>query len=97
MEKAMDSLTDTFQEVTISPLQKYNKYNHDQIKRFIYLIQKEGLFNIPRSSVYKLLNEFNAGCRYILPVIIQRQVKRSPKSFSWDTKNFLSTYLTQIL
>lgn len=38
MEEAMDSLTETFQKVTIAPSQKYNKYGQDQIERFIRLI-----------------------------------------------------------
>ncbi|KAI9338617.1 hypothetical protein BD770DRAFT_431678 [Pilaira anomala] len=42
-EEAMDSLTETFQKVTIAPPQKYKKYGQDQIERFIRLIQEEEL------------------------------------------------------
>ncbi|KAI8642178.1 hypothetical protein BD408DRAFT_443691 [Parasitella parasitica] len=49
MEEVMDSLTETFQKVTIAPPQKYKKYDRDQIKRFIRLIQEEGL-TVPKSA-----------------------------------------------
>ncbi|KAI9338621.1 hypothetical protein BD770DRAFT_476871 [Pilaira anomala] len=49
MEGVMDSLTETFQKVTIAPPQKYKKYGQDQIERFIRLIQEEEL-TVPKSA-----------------------------------------------
>ncbi|KAI8993548.1 hypothetical protein BDB01DRAFT_776672 [Pilobolus umbonatus] len=49
MEEVMDSLTETFQKVTLAPPQKYKKYGQDQIERFIRLIQEEEL-TVPKSA-----------------------------------------------
>ncbi|CEP13682.1 hypothetical protein [Parasitella parasitica] len=49
MEEGMDSLTETFQNVTIAPPQKYKKYGQDQIERFIRLIQEEEL-TVPKPA-----------------------------------------------
>lgn len=68
LEEVMNALVETFQEVTTTLPTKYKKYNQDQMERFIRVIQEEELTvpniaeqcGIPLSSVYKLLNEFNA-------------------------------------
>ncbi|CEP07197.1 hypothetical protein [Parasitella parasitica] len=49
IEEVMDSLTATFQKVTIDPPQKYKRNGQDQIEQFIRLIQEEGL-TVPKSA-----------------------------------------------
>ncbi|KAG0185223.1 hypothetical protein DFQ28_009696 [Apophysomyces sp. BC1034] len=83
MDEAVDSLVDDFKEVAITTQQKYKKYGEDQIACFISLAQEEGLTapkaaeqcGIPRSSAYRLLNEFNAGPGTALSGRVKKQLK----------------------
>lgn len=97
MEEVMENLVETFQEVTIKTPAKYKKYGQDQIERFIRMIQEEGLTvpkaaeqcGIPRSSAYKLLDEFNAGDGSVLPGNIPKALKRGPKKLFPQHSAFL--------
>ncbi|KAI8980521.1 hypothetical protein BDB01DRAFT_796786 [Pilobolus umbonatus] len=65
-------LTETAQETNSK---KYKKYGQEQIKRFIQAVQEEGLTvpkaaeqcGIPRSTGYRLIDEFNARNGIVLP------------------------------
>ncbi|KAI9026459.1 hypothetical protein CLU79DRAFT_741837, partial [Phycomyces nitens] len=65
--EVMNNLGKDVQQVPIASTRKYKKYGQDQIGRFIRKMQEEGLSvkqaaeqsGIPRSSAYKLLDEFN--------------------------------------
>lgn len=97
MEEIMEDLVEKFQEVTIKSPAKYKKYGQNQIERFIRMIQEEGLTvpkaaeqcGIPRSSAYKLLNEFNASDGSVLPGNIPKKLEREPKKLFSQHSAFL--------
>ncbi|KAI8880952.1 hypothetical protein K501DRAFT_190053 [Backusella circina FSU 941] len=71
MEHTVDALTNEISELefTKSNNNKKKKYDLDQIRLFIQIMQEEGTTvpkaaartMIPRSTAYKLFNEFNEG------------------------------------
>lgn len=75
MEDAVDALTTGLKAVAIADQKKVKKYGPDQIRRFMELVQEEGMSipkaavqaMIPRSSAYKLFNEYNAGTSSVMP------------------------------
>ena len=76
MEENLEEITTELSVVTISEdKKKKNKYGPEQIRRFIEILQEEGVSvpvaakrcMIPRSTAYKLFNEFNAGDGTVLP------------------------------
>jgi transposase len=97
MKEVMDSLVKDFQEAAITVPKKYKKYGQDQIERLIRLLQEEGLTvpkaaeqcGIPRSSAYKLLDEFNAGNGYVLPGSAPKKLNKEPKKLFPQYSAFL--------
>ncbi|KAG0183458.1 hypothetical protein DFQ29_004402 [Apophysomyces sp. BC1021] len=80
------SLVEDFKEFAITTRQKYKK-----------LVQEEGLTapkaaeqcGIPRSSAYRLLDEFNTGSGTVLPGRVKKQLKREPKKLFLEHSGFL--------
>lgn len=76
MEENLEEITTELSVVTISEdKKKKNKYGPKQVCRFIEILQEEGVSipvaakrcMTPRSTAYKLFNEFNAGDGTVLP------------------------------
>ncbi|ORE01128.1 hypothetical protein BCV72DRAFT_217888 [Rhizopus microsporus var. microsporus] len=96
MEIVVDSLVEDFKEVIIATPKNYKKYDEDQIVHFISIIQVEGLIvanaaeqcGIPRSSAYKLLNEFNDGFFSVLHGAVKKKLKREPKNYFANARPF---------
>lgn len=97
MDVEMDSLVNEFNEATLSAPKKYKKYGQDQIERFLRMLQEEGSSvpkaaehcGIPRSSAYKLLDEFNAGNGSVLPGSASKKSKKMPKKLFPEHTAFL--------
>lgn len=101
----IDSITRDIQTVSIvDDSKKIKKYGPDQIRRFIQIMQEEGL-SIPkaatrcmisRSTAYKLLAEFNAGNGTVLPGSAPKGKNRGTKQklFPEHTR-FLIEYYDQ--
>ena len=75
MIKAVNYISEEIQVLSFHNVKRYKKYRQDQIERFIYLKQEEGL-SIPKaaaqcgilkSTAYELINEFNSTDGTVLP------------------------------
>jgi hypothetical protein len=88
MEDVIEDLSVEMNSLVINEKQKRKKYGPDQIERFIHLLQEEGLSvpkaaeqcMIPRSSAYKLLDEYNAGDGAVLPGNTPKKLKAVPRT-----------------
>ncbi|KAI9475755.1 MAG: hypothetical protein EXX96DRAFT_574510 [Benjaminiella poitrasii] len=89
IENLVEEITVDMSKVKLST-KKYKKYGADQIDRFINMLQKEGLSvpkaatvcGIPRSSAYRLLDEFNSGDGHVLPgTTIKPKTVKPKKNF----------------
>jgi hypothetical protein len=98
MEEDIEELIVDIKTVTIDDGKRQNKkYGPDQIERFIRIMQEEGLTvpqasqacGIPRSSAYKLLNEFNKSDGSTLPGTALRKVNRPQKKIHQQHTDFL--------
>ncbi|KAI9467875.1 MAG: hypothetical protein EXX96DRAFT_502394, partial [Benjaminiella poitrasii] len=97
MEEAVDDLPEEMELVSIKKSQKYKKYEQDQIERFIRVKQEQGLSipkaaalcGIPRSTAYKLINEFNARDGTILPGNNPRKTSNKSKKLFPEHSAFL--------
>jgi len=85
---AVDALTIEMSELEIAKSdKKKKKYGPDQIRLFIQIMQEEGTTvpkaaartMIPRSTAYKLFNEFNEGDGTVLPGILSKGKNRGTR------------------
>ncbi|KAI9485830.1 MAG: hypothetical protein EXX96DRAFT_546660 [Benjaminiella poitrasii] len=74
MEDLFEEFTVDMNNVKLST-REYKKYGADQIEKLIKMLLEEGLSvliaakvcDIPRSSAYRMMDEFNNGDRHVLP------------------------------
>lgn len=75
-EEAMEEINEEkIKPIKTEPNEKYKKYDEESIKRFIDMVGEEGpgvakaaeICNIPRSTAYELLDQWNASSRTIYP------------------------------
>lgn len=94
MEDLVEEITVDMSKVKLST-RKYKKYGTDQIESFIKVLQEEGLSvpkaaavcGIPRSSAYRLLDEFNSGDGHVLPgTTVKPKAVKSKKLFQEHTE-----------
>ncbi|CEP16140.1 hypothetical protein [Parasitella parasitica] len=80
-----------------SSKRKYKKHGVDQVERFIKMLQEEGLSvpkaaavsGIPRSSAYRILDEFNDGDGHVLPGTTVKPKTPKPKKLLQVHAQFL--------
>ncbi|KAF7720690.1 hypothetical protein EC973_006484, partial [Apophysomyces ossiformis] len=101
VNEAMGELTVKMKEISVGKAQKYKKYRYEQIARFIEMLQEEGLTvpkaaeicSIPRSTGYRLLNEFNASDSTVLPSNLAKpHTSRLKKLFPEHTAFFIQLF-----
>ncbi|CEG83375.1 hypothetical protein RMATCC62417_17304 [Rhizopus microsporus] len=104
MDENLEEITTELSIVTISDdkKKKKNKYGPEQIRRFIEILQEEGVSvpvaakrcMIPRSTAYKLFNEFNSGDGTVLP---EGSLKKKANRGTAKKKNSLSILVFLLL